>query len=332
MQSITLPQNPKFIRISDKSGKFEIDGCYPGYGATLGNALRRVLLSSLSGSAITSVKIKGVTHEFSTLPNVLEDVIQIVLNLKKVRFKNYNNEGGKVQLRIKGEKAINAEMIECPSGIEVVNGDAYIASITSPKGELEMEMEIGNGIGYVPVEQQEKNEKEIGVIAIDAIYTPMRRVNYTVDNMRVGKRTDFEKITLDIETDGSITPEEAFSRAVTILVDQFSIFLNINDVADNKDEKMDEKGEVDQKESGKSEIVSGEAVKKDDSQEIEVVNLKGLSTRTLNVLENNKIGKVKDIIKLTESQVGELEGMGSKGIKEIKKAIGEFGLNLKQGK
>lgn len=332
MQSITLPQNPKFIRISDKSGKFEIDGCYPGYGATLGNALRRVLLSSLSGSAITSVKIKGVTHEFSTLPNVLEDVIQIVLNLKKVRFKNYNNEGGKVQLRIKGEKAINAEMIECPSGIEVVNGDAYIASITSPKGELEMEMEIGNGIGYVPVEQQEKNEKEIGVIAIDAIYTPMRRVNYTVDNMRVGKRTDFEKITLDIETDGSITPEEAFSRAVTILVDQFSIFLNINDVADNKDEKMDEKGEVDQKESGKSEIVSGEAVKKDDSQEIEVVNLKSLSTRTLNVLENNKIGKVKDIIKLTESQVGELEGMGSKGIKEIKKAIGEFGLNLKQGK
>ena len=147
MQSITLPQKPKFTNLGENAGKFEIEGCYPGYGTTLGNALRRVLLSSLSGSAVTSVKIKGVTHEFSTVPNVLEDVIQIILNLKQVRFKSYNEEPIKISLKAKGEKVITASMIECPTGVEVITKDSHIATITSPKGELEMELEIRNGIG-----------------------------------------------------------------------------------------------------------------------------------------------------------------------------------------
>jgi len=326
MQSITLPHKPKFISVDGKTGKFEIEGCYPGYGTTLGNALRRVLLSSLSGSAITAVKITGVTHEFSTIPNVLEDVIQIILNLKQVRFKSFKEEAVRVSLKVKGEKAVVASMIDCPADVEVINKEAHIATITNPKGELEIEFEINNGIGYVPVEQQEKNGKEIGVIAVDAIYTPIRRVNYTVDNMRVGKRTDFEKITFDIITDGSVTPQEAFAKAVQILVDQFSAMADLEKMKSGKEE---EKVETAGKEV-KKDVVA--AVEKEDPKKIEVVQLKSLSTRTLNVLEKNKVATVGEIVKLTELQLGELDGMGAKGVKEIKKAIGDFGLNLKAEK
>jgi len=323
MQTITLPQRPKFIPVDGKTGKFEIEGCYPGYGTTLGNALRRVLLSSMSGAAITSVKIKGVKHEFSTIPNVLEDVIQIILNLKQVRFKLYKEEPVTVTLFAKGEKVITADMITCPSDVEIVDRDAHIATITNPKGEVEIEMEVSPGIGYVPVEQQEREKKEVGIIAIDAIYTPVRRVNYSIDNMRVGKRTDFEKISLEITTDGSISPEEAFSRAVKILVDQFSILADLEDMADvKKEEKREEKIEEEPEEK--------EEKKVEDPKKIGIEDLKPLSTRTLNVLEKSNVKKVGDILKYTEEQLNELEGMGGKGIKEIKKAIGDFGLNLKK--
>jgi DNA-directed RNA polymerase subunit alpha len=323
MQLITLPQKPKFTSLDQHTGKFEIEGCYPGYGTTLGNALRRVLLSSLPGSAITSVKIKGVTHEFSTMPNVLEDVIQVILNLKQVRFKSYNEEPVKVTLSVKGEKVITAGMIKCPTGVEVVTPDAHIATITSPKGELEMELEIRNGIGYVPVEQQERGEKEIGVIAVDAIYTPIKRVNYNVDNMRVGKKTDYEKITIEITTDGSIDSKEAFAKAVAILVEQFSVFNSLA-VAEKKEAVIIEAVEV----------VAPEEVKekKEDPNEIEVTALKNLSTRTMNVLEANKIGTIGDIVVMNEVELTDLEGMGAKGVKEIKKAIGDYGINLKQDK
>lgn len=328
MQAITLPHKPRYTSTSEKSGKLEIEGCYPGYGMTLGNALRRVLLSSLSGAAITSVKIKGVTHEFSTIPNVLEDVIQIILNLKQVRFKSHKNEPVKATLKARGEKAINAGMIVCPSDIEVINKDAHIATITNPKGELEIEIEVASGIGYVPVEQQEKAEKEIGVIAVDAIYTPVRRVNYIVDNMRVGKRTDFEKIILDINTDGSITPREAFARAIEILVSQFSSLAELAEAVEEGQEAEEGK-----KEGKKTKLESEKAKEakeeREDPKKIGITTLKNLSTRTLNVLEKNKIGIIGDIVKLNEAQLSELDGMGAKGLKEIKKAIGDFGLVLK---
>jgi DNA-directed RNA polymerase subunit alpha len=324
MQSISLPQKPKFTTIDENTGKFEIEGCYPGYGTTLGNALRRVLLSSLPGAAITSLKIKGVTHEFSTIPGVMEDVIQIVLNLKQVRFKLHREESVKVSLKVKGEKVITAGMFVCPSDIEVVSKDAPIATITSAKGEIEMEVEVGQGLGYVPVEQQNRTEKEIGVIAVDAIYTPIKRVNYSVDNMRVGKKTDFEKITLEISTDGSITPQEAFAKAVAILVDQYSVLSEL-EKATKEVEAVEEKV----KEVAKEEV---EEVKAEDPKKIAVTEIKGLSTRTLNVLEKGKVETVGAIVKLTEAQLTDLEGMGEKGVKEIKKAIGEFGLNLKQDK
>lgn len=226
MQTINSPEQPKYTELAKNHGKFEILGCYPGYGTTLGNALRRVVLSSLAGAAVRSVKIKGVSHEFSTIEGVMEDVVQIILNLKQVRFKMHGadeSEVVKVTLKSKGEGVVTAASIKAPSSVEVVNPDQVIATVTDKKTELEMEIEVDRGLGYVPVESRERDdEREIGVIAIDAIYTPVKRVNYEVENMRVGKRTDYDKITLEIVTDGSVTPVEAFEKSVSILVGQFS--------------------------------------------------------------------------------------------------------------
>ena len=323
MQSITLPQKPKYISADGKSGKFEIEGCYPGYGTTLGNAIRRVLLSSMPGSAITSVKIKGVKHEFSTIPNVLEDVIQIILNLKQVRFKSFKDEPVTVTLSVKGEKVITAGMIKCQSDVEVVTTDAHIATITNAKGEFEVEMEVENGIGYVSIDQQLRDKKEVGVIALDAIFTPIRRVNYVIENMRVGKRTDFERIKLEVATDGSISPKEAFAKAITILIDQFSVFTEVEKGSDKVEKEIElEKMEVKQEKE--------EETKTEDVTKKDVASLKGITSRTLNILEKANISTVADIVKLTEGQINDIEGMGAKGIKEIKKAIGDFGINLKK--
>lgn len=224
MQTITSPQQPKYTALGANHGKFEILGCFPGYGTTLGNALRRVLLSSLEGAAAKSVKIAGVSHEFSAIDGVMEDVVQIILNMKQVRFRLHgeSDETVKVTLKHKGEGVVTAGMIKAPSNVEIVSPDQVIATITDKKTEFEMEIEIDNGLGYIPAEARENEEREIGVIAIDAIYTPVKRVNYEIENMRVGKRTDYDKITLEIVTDGSITPEEAFAKGVNILIGQFS--------------------------------------------------------------------------------------------------------------
>jgi DNA-directed RNA polymerase subunit alpha len=180
-----------------------------------------VLLSSLEGSAAVSVRIEGVQHEFSTLEYVREDIVQILLHIKQIRFQLDSDEPMKVFLKKKGECVVTAGDIETSTGIAVVNPDHIIAHLTDKKAKFEMEIEVQKGLGYVPVEQQEREEKMLGVIAIDAIFTPIKRVNFTVDNVRVGKRTDYEKIQLDIETDGTVSPKEAFDRAVHILVNQF---------------------------------------------------------------------------------------------------------------
>lgn len=239
MLAITTPSEPKYTEIGLNTGRFEIPGCFPGYGTTLGNALRRVLLSSLEGSAAKSIKITGVSHEFSTIPGVMEDVVQIILNLKQVRFKLHGDEPVKVTLKSKGEGPVTAAAIKAPSNVEIVNPEAVIATVSDKKTELEIEIEIDKGLGYVPVEQRERDdEREIGVIAIDAIYTPVKRVNYEVENMRVGKRTDFDKITLEVVTDGSITPQEAYQKSVSILVEQFqSLMLEAAEAAPAAEEK-----------------------------------------------------------------------------------------------
>ncbi len=225
MHTISLPQAPKYTEISPSHGKMEILECYPGYGTTLGNAIRRVLLSSLEGAAVTSVKIKGVTHEFTTMPGVMEDIVQIILNLKQVRFRMVSDEPMNISLKSKGEGKVTAGDFKLSTGLEVVNPDQVIATLSDKKAEIDMEVEVARGIGYIPVEQQAR-EKEIGRIAVDAIYTPVKRVNFEVENMRVGKRTDYDKITIEIMTDGTLSPDRAFNKAIDILMNQFSALVS----------------------------------------------------------------------------------------------------------
>ena len=235
---IQLPTAPKVVSKEGNRAVFEISPLYPGYGTTIGNSLRRVLISSLEGAAITFVKIKGVDHEFSAIPGVLEDVIEIILNLKKVRFKSFKDEPVILSLNAKGEKEVTAGDIETTHDVEIINKDQRIASITNKKTELEMEITIEKGIGYVPAEQRQKEKLSVGKIAIDGIFTPIKNVNFTVDNIRVGQRTDYNKILLDIETDGSISPEEALKRGSQILVEHFS---TINNIEIPKEEEKKEK-------------------------------------------------------------------------------------------
>lgn len=252
MQIITSPQKPKYTAIADNHGKIEILGCYPGYGTTLGNALRRVLLSSLDGAAAKSVKIKGISHEFSTLPGVMEDIVQIILNLKQVRFRLFGDEPVKFILKGKGEGVITASQFSTPSNVEVVNGDQVIATLTDKKVEFEMEVEVDKGIGYIPSESRENEDREIGVMIIDSIYTPVKRVNYEIENMRVGKRTDYDKVTIEIITDGSMSPIEAFEKSVAILVSQFSSLTEIDGDLPKKEEKVSiEQEEVKEKKAKK---------------------------------------------------------------------------------
>ncbi len=235
MSTISIPEASQYKEGKDNTGTIEIPACFPGYGTTLGNAIRRALLSSLEGSAITSVKIKGVTHEFSAIDGVMEDVVQIILNLKQLRFKMHTDEKIIVALKVKGAGDVTAADIKTSADIDIVDGTQHIATITDKKTTLEMEFTIEKGVGYVPSDQYLDDEKELGAIIVDAIYTPVKRVNYNVENMRVGKRTDYEKVTLEIVTDGSITPQEAFDSSVDILVEQFSALSAGNTVADTVD-------------------------------------------------------------------------------------------------
>jgi len=226
---ISLPKKAKIIQKKGNKAVFEIEGLYPGYGITIGNSLRRVLFSSLGGAAITQVKIKGVPHEFSTIKGVLQDVIFILLNLKKVRFKMYSPEAQIATLKVKGEKKVKASDFKLPPQVEIVNKDLELATITDKNTSLEMEIRIEHGVGYEPVETRKKpafraQEKlEIGIIALDAIYTPVQNVAFRVQDMRVGERTDYDRLILEIETDGTMVPEQAFSQACEILLSHFSV-------------------------------------------------------------------------------------------------------------
>ncbi len=223
MQHSHLSETVKIKTISEAAteGKFEIEGLYTGYGVTLGNALRRVLLSSLPGAAITQIKIKGVDHEFSTISGVLEDVVEITLNLKKIRFHFHASEPQVLSVKAKGEGKITAGDIKGNADVEIINRDAHIATLTGKSSEFEAEITVEKGMGYVSVEDRKTEKLPIKTIAIDAIFTPVQRVNFTVENMRVHDKTDYNRLTIEIETDGSITPSEAFHKSCQILKDHF---------------------------------------------------------------------------------------------------------------
>ncbi len=214
------------LKVITKEGNratFEIGPLMPGYGATIANPLRRVLLSSLEGTAVTAIKIKGVDHEFSSIPGILEDVIEIILNIKKIKFILHTDGPVKLIIEVKGERAVTSADIKTNTDVEIINSGQHIATITDKKTEFSVELDIEKGVGYVPVEQRQKEKLAIGVIAIDAIFSPVNLVNFKVENVRVGQRIDFNKVTMEIETDGSIEPEMAIKKASEILIDHFRV-------------------------------------------------------------------------------------------------------------
>src|ERR1035437_6177299 len=219
-------QTPEQIKVIAKEGNratFEISPLMPGYGATIANPLRRVLLSSLEGAAITSIKIKGVDHEFSSISGVQEDVIELIINIKKVKFRLHTDGPVKVTLEVKGDKEVTAADIKTNADVEVINPEQHIATLTDKKMDFVMELDVEKGIGYVPVEQRQKEKLAIGVIAIDAIFSPVRLVNFKIEDVRVGQRIDFNKVTMEVETDGSIEPEVAMKNASEILINHFRV-------------------------------------------------------------------------------------------------------------
>jgi DNA-directed RNA polymerase subunit alpha len=324
---IPLPSKPKIILDEGDRAVFEIEGLYPGYGQTLGNSIRRVLLSSLRGGAITSVKIEGVGHEFSTIEGVMEDVVEIILNLKQLRFRLHEEGPLTVTLSAKGEKEVVGKDVKVPSRAELVTPNVHIATLTGKKSVLNLEAMVESGLGYVPIEAQTKEKVEVGTIGLDAAFSPVRHVNYEVENMRVGDRTDYNRLRLDITTDGSLTPREAFENAVKILLAQ------LETMVEGFEEEIPAEGVIETgfgQERGEGEEEEGEE-RETESEEVLKIKLNDvkLSSRTLNVLREAGIKTIGGLSRKREKTLKGISGLGEKGFQEIKKALGMLGITLK---
>lgn len=234
--SISFPTKLEFKEAKGNRATVTLEPCYPGYGVTIGNALRRVLLSSISGSAVTSFKLKGVMHEFSSLPYVKEDAVEISLNIKKIRLKVFSDEPITLTLKAKGEKVVTARDIEKNAQVEIANPDQVIVTLTDKAADLDMELTAAKGYGYVTVEDRDKEKMDLGAIMVDALYTPLTKVGFDIENVRLGQRTDYERLVLQIETDGSISPKQAMAEASDVLLKHFS-FVNENSVEEVKERK-----------------------------------------------------------------------------------------------
>ncbi|KKU52929.1 MAG: DNA-directed RNA polymerase subunit alpha [Candidatus Sungbacteria bacterium RIFCSPLOWO2_02_FULL_47_9] len=316
---IPLPQKPKVILEEGNRGVYEIEGLYPGYGHTLGNSLRRVLLSSLSGAVITSVKIEGASHEFTTISGVLEDMVEIVLNLKQIRFKMHGDGPHTISVDVKGEREVTSSDFTLPSQLELVTPDVHIVTVTDKKTNFKMDAEVEVGLGYQSVESRKKEKVEIGAVALDASFTPVRAVNYEVENMRVGDRTDFNRLRLHVVTDGSLSPREALKEAALILVSQFQGVVEIFTEGSEPSSEASEEAVLEEGgEEGEEEEVSKKKIEDLD-----------LSTRTMNALNAGGVKTVGVLTKKTEKKLKELEGLGDKGIQEIRRELGNLGLTLK---
>jgi DNA-directed RNA polymerase subunit alpha len=318
--NVVLPSKPRIITEEGFMGQYEIDGLYPGYGHTLGNSLRRIILSSLPGASITKVKIDGVSHEFSTIEGVKEDVITILLNLKRVRIKMLTDEPQTLTLKIKGVKDVTAADIDAPGQVEIMNKDLHLAQITGKNTELNIELTVERGLGYVSKENLQKDRVDIGTITLDAIFTPIRRVNYEVENTRVGDRTDFNKLRIFIETDGTLSPKEALEKSIEIMISQLKAIVGFKEeepVAVSSEAEEDK----DASEGNKKEIDMEFLKTRTDSI--------GLSPRTVKALANANIRTVGGLARKKEADILEIEGLGNKGIQEIKKALSNFGITLK---
>ena len=322
--NIILPSKLSIVSEVGTKGVYEIDGLYPGYGHTLGNSLRRIILSSITGAAITSIKIDGADHEFSVLDGVKEDVITILLHLKQVRFHLLTDEPQTVKLSVKGPKMVTAGDIEVSGQVEVLNKDLYIAEVTG-KATLSIEMTIEKGLGFIPKDVHQKTKNEVGTIALDAIFTPIRRVAYEVENMRVGDKTNHNRLRMTIETDGTLSPREALEKAITIMVEQLQAIVGFTIASKNTTVSSLSSSSEDEMVSEKSETGGNEFT---DILKTRIDTL-DLSTRTQNALASANIRTIGGIARKKKEDLLEIEGIGEKGIQEIKKVLSEYGITLK---
>ena len=290
-----------------KFATFTIEPLERGFGHTLGNALRRVLLSSLQGSAITHIKIDGAVHEFTTLPGVMEDVTEIILNLKALAIRSHASEPKTVILHKKGAGAVTAADIETTHDIEVIDPSHLIATLAE-KGELRIELTVGTGKGYSPAAERKNEERQPGTILIDAIYSPIRRVSFKVSDARVGQITDYDKLVMEIESNGVVAPEDALAFSARILQDQLGVFINFEDIADDASRRDDV---ID---------INPHLLMKVDELE--------LSVRSANCLKNENIVYIGDLVQKSESEMLKTPNFGRKSLNEIKDVLGQMGLGL----
>jgi len=308
-------QFPKRINIDEKTytpfyGKFTAEPLERGYGVTLGNALRRVLLSSIEGAAVTNVKIEGILHEFSTIDGVKEDVPEIILNIKNIVLRSYSKTPRKIYIREKGEKEVKARNLIVDESIEVINPDLHIATLTSPDAKLEIEMEVGRGRGFVPAEMNKREDAPIGVIPVDSIFTPIKKVNFKVENTRVGKRTDYDRLILEVYTNGSIEPKEALIYAARVLNKHLELFFTLGEIPEEEVEEL-----------------TPEEVALYEKLRIPVSELE-LSVRSANCLREANIKTLADLVEKTEAQLLSYKNFGKKSLNEIVTLLKSMGLSL----
>lgn len=302
---------PGLVNIEDHSevsATFAVEPLHNGYGMTLGNSLRRVLLSSIAGAAVTSFKIEGATHEFTTIKGTKEDVVDIMLNLKGVRFRVFSDEPQNIRIVKSGKGVITAKDIQVNADVEVVNPDHVIATVDDEKAKFVMDLVVETGRGYRTVEESTE-KKASDHVALDAIFSPVLRVRYKVENTRVGQMTDLDKLVITIETDGSITPRDAFEEASAILVNQYTALAGKTRV-----------------ESGEQLVPAGQAAAGDEPALNTPIEDLNLSARTTNALINNEIHTIKDLFSLSDSELRDLKGFGNKALEEVKEKLAELEL------
>jgi DNA-directed RNA polymerase subunit alpha len=312
--NVTLPSKPRVVKEEEFQGIYEIDGLYPGYGHTLGNSLRRIILSSLPGAAVTHVKISNVKHEFDAIDGVREDVITILLNIKRIRLALHSPEPVVMTLKADKMGVVTAKDIKAPSQIEILSLDQPIAEITAKGVSLDIEMTVSHGLGYVPREVHQKEKVDIGAIAMDAVFTPIRRANYEVENMRVGDRTDYNRLRLFIETDGTMSPREAMEKSIEIMIHQLKAVTGFKDMAD-------EPVAVTEAPSTPSSEVDPDVLK------TRIENLE-LPARTLTAFEEASIRTVGGLVKKSKDDILSLDGIGPKALEEVVALLKSMGLSL----
>ena len=317
--AITLPSKPRVVSENEKGGIYEIDGLFPGYGYTLGNSLRRIILSSLPGAAVTHVKIPGIAHEFSTIEGVKEDVVTMLLHMRKIRFMISAEGPQKIILDAKGPMEVTARDLKLPGQVEVLNPDQKICEITG-KVHLELELTAERGLGYVPKEVHQKERVDIGTIALDAVFSPIRRVNYEVENMRVGDRTDFNRVRIMIETDGTISPREALERSIETMIHQLKAIVGF---------KEEEAPDLASSSADMSEMREHNSMPMDSEMLKTRITELSLPQRVEQALDNASIRTVGGLVRKREDDLLAIEGLGQKGLQDIKRALSNLGLTLR---